>query len=87
MPEISRFFGIIIRMYWPDHAPPHFHAKYGEYEGFYRIEDGTPIQSSLPHKQDRLVQAWAIIHAEELLENWLALQGSNKVIKPIKPLE
>lgn len=51
MPEISRFFGIVIRMYWPDHAPPHFHAKYGAYEVLYSISDGSPIETvCLPNR-------------------------------------
>lgn len=87
MPEISRFFGIVIRMYWPDHKPPHFHAKYGDYEGYYSIYDGTLIGGNLPTRQDKLVQAWALIHSEELILNWEALQSKNKTIKPIPPLQ
>ena len=82
MPEISRFFGIIIAMYWDEHEPPHFHAKYNEYEALIDIKEGIIIQGMLPSKQARLVLAWLEIHKEELLNNWesiLAGKGYSKI--------
>lgn len=62
MPEISRFFGIIIYMYSKDHLPPHFYAEYGDEEGMFSIETCNIIKGDLPRKQTRLVQAWAELH-------------------------
>ena len=73
-------------MYWPDHAPPHFHAEYGEFEAFYSIETCMAIKGNIPSKQDKLIQAWAIMHQDELKSNWESLQSTNKSITPIKPL-
>lgn len=70
MPEISRFFGIIIKMFFLDHAPPHFHAEYGNYKAVIDIQTQEFTEGYLPPKQLKLVQAWAIIHEKELLENF-----------------
>lgn len=70
MPIISIFFGIVIRMYHNDHAPPHFHAAYQGFEALIRISDGSIYAGSLPTKALRLVQEWAERHRNELLENW-----------------
>lgn len=86
MPEISRFFGIIIAMYYDDHAPPHFHVRYGEQKAIVAIESLTVIQGKLSPKALGLVMEWAAQHQEELLDDWkLATQHSP--LKPIKPLE
>jgi Domain of unknown function (DUF4160) len=77
MPEISRFFGIIIRMYveaGEAHHRPHFHAYYQEHVGIYGIELIERIAGSLPTRQERLVLAWAELHREELSRNWQVLQ-------------
>jgi len=58
MPEISRFFGIIVYMYFKDHLPPHFHAEYNGQEAQFSIETGNIIVGDLPRKQTRLIQAW-----------------------------
>ncbi len=58
MPEISRFLGIIIAMYYNDHAPPHFHAKYGEREMKVNVKTGEIIEGSLPTRATRLVLEW-----------------------------
>jgi hypothetical protein len=87
MPEISRFFGIIIYMYSKDHLPPHFHAEYGDEEGMFSIETCNIIKGDLPRKQTRLVQAWAELHQEELMSNYLELQQEQATFFKIKPLE
>ena len=77
MPELARFYGIIIKMLYSDdvqHNKPHFHAYYGEYDAAVGI-DGELIAGSLPVKQLRLVQAWAVLHEEELYKAW------NKAVK------
>ena len=78
MPELSRFMGIIIRMMYEDnaqHHKPHFHVYYGDYEASIGI-DGELLVGSLPVKQLKLIQAWAIIHEEELYRAWnLAVKG------------
>ena len=70
MPEISRFYGIIIRMYSGDHPPPHFHAIYGEHEAFVEIESGRVLFGHLPGTALRLVQMWADEHRGELRYEW-----------------
>jgi hypothetical protein len=86
MPEISRFFGIIISMYYEDHNPPHFHAMYGEFKATIKINDFALLEGYLPPKAFGLVIEWASIHKNELLNNWnLAME--NKRISKIEPLE
>lgn len=89
MPEISRFFGIIIRMYieagGPHHAP-HFHAYYQDHVGIYSIDRIEGLAGSLPRRQERLVLAWAELHQEELLADWQALQQGRPPAK-IEPLK
>jgi hypothetical protein len=86
MPEISRFYGIIIRMYIKDHAPPHFHADYGDDSGMINIETGELLQGYLPRRALRLVQDWAELHREELFDNFNALSKGKSEWKPITPL-
>ncbi len=85
MPIISRFLGIIISMYWNDHLPPHFHAKYGEYEVTVSIKTGV-IEGKFPKRALRLVLEWCELHQDELIENW-ELCRNREMPKPIKPLE
>ena len=87
MPEISRFFGIIICMYGNDHSPPHFHSFYNEFQAVVEIESGEILQGSMPAKQLKFVQVWTEIHRTELLENFANLQAIIKTFKKIKPLE
>ncbi|TPG09645.1 DUF4160 domain-containing protein [Sphingomonas oligophenolica] len=70
MPVVSLFFGIVIRMYFDGHPPPHFHASYQGFEAFVRIEDGEITRGSLPRKPTRIVQQWALDHGPELMANW-----------------
>lgn len=68
MPEISRFFGIIIRMYFGDHNPPHFHVIYQEQTAEYDIHTLAVLRGSLPARAHAMVLEWASLHREELLE-------------------
>jgi len=70
MPEISRFLGIIIAMYYNDHAPPHFHAKYGDHEAVIAIDNGEVVEGRLPRRVLGLVQEWREFHIIELAEDW-----------------
>lgn len=85
MPVISRFLGIIIAMYWDDHAPPHFHAKYAEYEITVNILTGV-VEGKFPKRALHLVLEWYELHQEELMENWELCQ-KDEALKTIKPLE
>lgn len=87
MPELSRFYGIIISMYGKDHNPPHLHAQYNDFRAIIEIQSGEIIQGSLPSKQLKYVQVWADIHKDELLENFANLQSDKKTFIKIKPLE
>ena len=62
MPRISTFYGIVVTMYSNDHAPPHFHARYGEYEAQIAIGTGDPLAGQLPGRATRLVREWADLH-------------------------
>jgi hypothetical protein len=86
MPEISRFFGIIISIYYSDHHPPHFHARYGKDKVSIHIEDSAVLEGHLPPRALGLVMEWAEIHREELRTDWL-LAKENKTPKPIEPLK
>jgi hypothetical protein len=70
MPTIAVFYGIIVRMYFDDHNPPHFHASYGAAKALYRIADGVRIAGELPPTAERLVRQWAALRRAELNENW-----------------
>lgn len=86
MPEISRFFGIVIAIYWQEHGVPHFHAKYGGYRASFAIEDLRLLEGKLPPRAMALVVEWAAIHREELLDDWhLAIK--KKPLKSIRPLD
>ena len=85
MPLISMFYGIIIRMFANDHSPSHLHAKYAEYDGVFDF-DGNLIEGNLPNKQRKLIEAWILIHKEELLANWELLKNKDQPIK-IEPLK
>ena len=70
MPTISAFFGIVIRMFYNDHLPPHFHAEYGEYEALYAIDTLETIGGELPRRAHALVLEWTTMHRAELMANW-----------------
>ena len=85
MPEISRFLGIVIGMFYSEHGRPHFHAVYGEQEASIEI-DGGVVHGSLPPRALRLVLEWSSLHRAELDENWrLAREG--RPLNRIAPLE
>lgn len=86
MPEISRFLGIIITMYYKDHALPHFHAKYGEHRGVFSIADLRLIEGHLPRRITSLVLEWAFEHRDELIKDW-ELAKTKKPLREIPPLE
>jgi hypothetical protein len=86
MPEICRFFGIIIAMFYDDHNPPHFHARYGEYKASIRIDDFAVLDGYLPPRALGLVMEWADIHKKELTADWI-LARENKPPVPIEPLK
>jgi len=85
MPEISRFLGIIIAMFYRDHEPPHFHAMYGEYVITVEIVSGV-INGRFPKRALRHVLEWLELHKDELLENWQLVE-EKKPLKKIAPLE
>lgn len=85
MPVISRFFGIIIYMFWREHRPPHFHAKYGEEEVTVEIETGK-VNGNMSKRALGLVQEWRKLHKEDLKHEW-ELTEQKKALFPIKPLE
>lgn len=86
MPTISMFYGIIIQMFWDDHAPPHFHALYGEYEVLINIITLEIIKGSMPRRALSLVLEWASLHRAELLEDW-KLCDQHQTPKKIPPLD
>ncbi|MFB1490978.1 MULTISPECIES: DUF4160 domain-containing protein [unclassified Thiocapsa] len=86
MPTISRFFGIVIQMFWREHAPPHFHALYAEHEALIDIRTLEVIAGRLPKRALGLTIEWAIEHREELMEDWRICQ-LKQLPKQIAPLE
>lgn len=70
MPELSRFYGIIIRMHFRDHAPPHFHATYQDHEATFEIASLAVLQGRLPARALGLVAEWAALHQQELHAAW-----------------
>jgi len=86
MPEISRFFGIVIAIYYKEHGVPHFHAKYSGQTGVFSIVDLKLIEGRLPKRVVALVLEWAFEHRSELLENWQRAVAQEP-LQPIAPLE
>jgi len=86
MPEISRFLGIIIAMYYKDHEPPHFHVRYGGQKAIISIETLTLLRGKLSPRVLGLVIEWASLHQMELMENW-ELARKQEALKKIEPLE
>jgi hypothetical protein len=85
MPEVSRFFGIIIALYFNEHNPPHFHAKYGEDEVEINIDTLEIIEGSIPKRALALVLEWANEHRDELKNDW-QLARNGKPLQKIEPL-
>ena len=86
MPEICRFYGIIIAMFYSDHNPPHFHARYGEHKVVVKIDDFAVMEGHLPPKALGLVMEWATQHQDELLQDWKAA-GDNRPLLAIEALK
>ena len=86
MPEISRFFGIIVFMYFDEHNPPHFHVRYGEDRAVISINDLKLMEGKIPKRALALVLEWANEHRDELLKNWNSLEATGEYSK-IAPLE
>jgi hypothetical protein len=86
MPEISRFLGMIISMYFNDHAPPHFHVRYGSHKAIISIDDLRLLEGALPPRVLGLAVEWATIHRQELVEDW-NLARERQSLRPIAPLE
>ncbi|MBW1910025.1 MAG: DUF4160 domain-containing protein [Deltaproteobacteria bacterium] len=86
MPEISRFYGIVIKMFFDDHNPPHFHALYGEYEVLIDINTFAVFAGNLPPRALGLVIEWATLHQDELLNDWekARVQEPLNTIEPLK---
>ncbi len=85
MPVISSFYGILIKMYFNDHLPAHFHAEYNEFEAQIRIMDFGIEKGYLPPKALSLVIEWASLHKKELMDNWeMKSLGNLRKIDPLK---
>ncbi|MBI5839457.1 MAG: DUF4160 domain-containing protein [Chloroflexi bacterium] len=86
MPRIAEFFGVVISMFYKEHAPPHFHAAYGQFEASVTIDPIQINKGQLPPRVKSLVFEWAAMYQQELRENWdLARKG--EPLKKIPPLE
>lgn len=70
MPEIARFYGIVIKVFFGDHPPPHFHAIYGEYNALFSIDSLEVIEGDLPSRAQKLVLEWATLYQQDLLQIW-----------------
>jgi len=86
VPEISRFFGIVRKMFWDDHNPPHFHAEYGENKALIDIRSLSPFGGRLPPRVMGLVIEWASLHQQELLEDWTRAHAQ-QALQRIDPLQ
>ena len=82
MPEIARFYGIIIKLFFGDHPPPHFHAVYGEYIGLFDIDTLDMIEGDLPKRAKKLVTEWASLNNDKLKQMW-----NNQEFYKLPPLE
>ncbi len=85
MPEISRFYGILIKMYFNEHNPPHFHAEYQDYKATITIKKGV-VEGKMPKRALKLIFEWLEIHQEELFENWSTIEKTGEY-KKIEPLD
>ena len=85
MPAISRFFGIVIAMYFDDHGPPHFHARHADGSAKVRIDTLEVMESTLGRRQVRFVLAWAELHQDELFENWRRARAG-ETLQDVEPL-
>ena len=86
MPVISTFYGILIKMFFDEHAPPHFHAEYAEYKAVIDIQKLEVTRGKMPRRAQELILDWAELHQQELLEDWELCQKQvqPKAIQPLK---
>jgi hypothetical protein len=85
MPEISRFYGMIILMNFKDHGPPHFHVWYGDFKAMVTITDGI-VKGEMPQRALKMIFDWLEIHRDELMIDWELSQKGEKLHK-IEPLK
>jgi hypothetical protein len=85
MPEISRFYGLIILMNFKDHLPPHFHVWYSDYKAVVTIDDGI-VKGEMPQRALKMIFEWLEIHREELMNNWISAQKGD-ILNKIEPLK
>ena len=82
MPEITRFYGIVIKIFFTkEHNPPHFHAVYGEHNGIFEISTLEMLEGDLPIKAQSLVKEWASLYIDDILNMW-----NSKTLKKLPPL-
>jgi hypothetical protein len=81
VPEISRFFGIVIKLFFQDHNPPHFHAEYGEQAALIDIRTLTVFSGRLPPRVLGLVIEWATLHRQELLDDWERARAQEALLR------
>jgi hypothetical protein len=86
VPELCRFYGIVIRMFFDDHPPPHFHAQYGDHEALINVHTMAVIAGRLPPRALGLVIEWAVLHQPELLTAWGHAENKEPLGK-IAPLD
>jgi len=85
MPEISRFYGIVIYLFYDEHNPPHFHAEYAGFKALITMKDGV-VKGKMPKRALKLIFEWMEMHNDKLMENWeLSLKG--EPLKNIEPLD
>lgn len=85
MPTISEFYGIVVRMYYIDHPPPHFHVAYSGAKATFGIQSLEVLTGALPRTAERLVREWAVLHQDELFEDWTRCEKRSELL-PIDPL-
>ena len=85
MPVLSMFYGVIISMFYKDHNPPHIHIQYAEYNAIVDF-DGNILEGELPVKQRKLIEAWIVLHQDELYANWQLAKDKQNLFK-IDPLK
>lgn len=86
MPEISRFYGLIIAMFYNDHAPPHFHVRYGAHRASVAIAPPALLAGGLPPRALGLAVEWASLHRDDLLADWERARAQQQLL-PVAPLE
>lgn len=86
MPEISRFYGIIVSMFYDEHNPPHFHARYGEYKIAIDINSLRILEGKFPPRALGLIMEWASLYKNELLKDW-EITAQNLPPEKIEPLK